>query len=170
MSKLAVLHDLAANLCCSQSFVRCLAGRMGLCPVFVPHVAHIYIKIFTHVNLCAWISLRVCDHSEQKWRVLNTNTVCVCMPPSLPPSSSVQWFLLTCYLLVKIMNFDFLNCLYEWWCSTDKRLWAVDKVKLELFTLGSQKVKVETRDLVSGNLTLFKPVVMTLFFILPGEL
>jgi hypothetical protein len=46
----------------------------------------------------------------------------------------------------------------------------VDKVKLELFTLGSQKVKVETRDLVSGNLTLFKPVVMTLFFILPGEL
>jgi hypothetical protein len=49
----------------------------------------------------------------------------------------------------------------------------VDRVKLELFTLGSQKVKVGTRDLVSGILNLrllfilFNPVITTFLLSLP---
>jgi hypothetical protein len=45
---------------------------------------------------------------------------------------------------------------------------------LELFTLGSQKVKVATRELVSGILTLyvlcilFTPVITTFFFTIIG--
>ena len=48
----------------------------------------------------------------------------------------------------------------------------MDRVKLELFTLGSQKVKVGTRDLVSGILSShlllisFNPVITTRCFFL----
>jgi hypothetical protein len=50
----------------------------------------------------------------------------------------------------------------------------VDRAKLELFILGSQKVKVGTRELVSGILilyplcVLFTPAITTFFFVFSG--
>jgi hypothetical protein len=93
------------KLYCCQSFVRCLAERLGLCPVCVPHVAYIYIKTLTDVNLCAWIRCRVCVHSWQTWHVLNVHIEWRVPVPSHRTELPCMMCVVTCYLMARNNEF-----------------------------------------------------------------